>query len=155
MVQVIQGLMDRAEEDEIAEVLHVFDFFAQHGLPKHGVLDEQWVPLAAEEGWAIVAGDRSKKKGKGKKGKMLIRLCAEYGIVSFILSPSVQRRRVFKKLLTILSVWHEIVDQGHNAVPGTRCEIEPFSHKNKYRGRGRLIVKNVPEIPKAPPGELF
>ena len=91
---------------------------------------------------------------KGGKGKKLPDLCAQHGVTHILLGPAVHKRQIFPKLLTILSVWHELIDAA-NGPRGLRFQIEPHGTKPAHRGRGVLLPKNIPLSAPAPAGMLF
>jgi hypothetical protein len=153
MVRKLRSLLEEATEEERVEVSHVFEYFAQKGLAKQAVKDKDWIPTLRDEGWVVIAVDRAKKKGGSHDGK-LPSLCMQYGVTHVLLSRRVGQRRNFQKMLTILSVWHEMVEKIHAAIPGTRFFIEPVSMDFSTAGRGKLIKKKEPKEG-APKGMLF
>ncbi|MBI1902062.1 MAG: hypothetical protein HYS13_13245 [Planctomycetia bacterium] len=150
LVSELARLMTFALEDERADVRHLLDFTNQQG-----VWDEVWIPRAAQEEWMVIAADRGKKGTK--KGDKLPRLCAAYGMTLVLLSRRVHVRPRFQKLLTILSVWHELIEIGKMRGP-LRFNLEPLSMAIESRGRGRLVRRDTPPsaVPSpTPPGHLF
>jgi hypothetical protein len=139
---------NNAQPNEIAEVIHVIDFQKRLGLGEEGVWDEKWVPQAAQDGWTIVASDRG--KGGLSKGRKLPQLCLEHGATHVLLGAAVHKRKRFAKLITILSVWHELVEIA-SASPGARYMLEPSGQESSHRGRGKLAVR----VPKAKPLKPF
>ena len=139
--------MQRAQPDEAPELIHVFDFQNGLGLGEEGVWDEHWLPEAASQGWTIFTGDRG--KGGIAKGRKLTRLCEEHGATAVLLSDAVQHRRSFAKFLTILSVWHELVDIA-SAAPGSRYLLEPSGPAANHRGRGKLSIRRSAAPPQTP-----
>lgn len=136
---------------EVADVLHVFDFQASLGLAEEGVWDEVWVPRAGEAGWTIIAGDRGKRGGISK-GKKLPLLCVEHGITHVLIASSIHDRKQFSKLLSFLSVWHELVEIAR-AEPGNRYKLESAGDQTTNRGRARLTHR--PIAPRLPPLRPF
>jgi hypothetical protein len=151
IVQDLVHLLRHAKDEETAHIKHVHSLYSEWGFNTQGVWDEVWIPKIAEEGWTIVAGDRGKASGKGKK---LPDLCVQHTITHVLLSPGVHQRSKFPKLLTILSVWHELVAIG--AGPrGLRYFIEPLSGLQSQCGRGKLVQKTIPLSAPPPNGMLF
>jgi hypothetical protein len=89
----------------------------------------------------VIAGDRGQKGIK--KGQKLPRLCASHGITLVTLSPIVHHRPRFQKLLTVLSVWHELLEIGKMAAP-LRFSIEPTTMQVEAKGRGKVVPKSMP-----------
>ncbi len=128
-----------------AKISHVLDFQAQ------GVRDEDWIPRIANEGWIVISGDRG--RGGMKKGEPLPRVCLKYGVTHVLLSRGVVHRCSADKILTVLSVWHEILEL-HSVPRGSRYHLEP---RADMLSQGRLVNRTPPIIPEqvAPPGTLF
>jgi hypothetical protein len=144
IVDHIASLLALARIEEKAELSHILEFQAQ------GVWDEVWIPKIKAEGRIIVTGDGGRKRGAGK-GEKLPRLCATREVTHVILSPQVHGRRQLRKLITILSVWHELI--GLAEVPaGSRYFLEPLGENT-----GKLVKRLVSERdePPPPPGHLF
>ncbi len=152
LVLEIERLLESADAEERATVKHVLAFQGEIGLENQGVWDEVWVPRAAKDGWVVIAGDRGKRGFK--KGKKLPDLCAEYGITHFLLSPAVHHRKRFRKLLTVLSVWHELIILVNNSPRGSRCIIEPSGPSAEHCARGKITRRQNGRTP-PPPGQLF
>lgn len=130
--------------DDAPEISHILEF------QEPGVWDEEWIPQVASERWIIITQDLG-RKGKSK-GNPLPTLCSSLKITHVLLSPRVNRRKSFDKMLTVLSVWRELIELA-DAPPGSRWMIEPQAG-SPDAARGKLIDK-TPE-PKPPPkGRLF
>ncbi|WP_425615712.1 hypothetical protein NA78x_005642 [Anatilimnocola sp. NA78] len=137
-----------AQEHELAEVVHVFDFQASLGMGEEGVWDEHWIKQAGEQGYTVIASDRG--KGGVSKGKKLPRLCEEYGITHVLLGESIHRRRKFSKLLSILSVWHELVDIAREE-PGKRYFMEAAGSQESQRGKAKVTHRPITKRPPLKP----
>lgn len=151
IVDDLKSLLRHAKDEENAHVKHVHTFYEEVGLDNQGTWDEVWVPKLAEGEWAVLAGDRGKTPGKGAK---LPSLCVKYGLTHFLLSPVVHERQKFKKLMTILSVWHEIIAIMRDQ-KGSRYMLEPLSSAPETCGRGKLVRKEIPLFEPPPKGLLF
>jgi hypothetical protein len=136
-------LLELAHDDEKAELTHVLDF------QKQGIWDEVWVPQIKSEGRIVITGDGG--RGGVSKGEKLPRLCARYGITHVILSPKMHVRKSFRKMISVLSVWHQIITL-NEVDPGSRHFLEPLGDNT-----GKLVKKAIPERdePPAGPGMLF
>lgn len=130
---------------ERPEIRHVLDFQGQ------GVWDEDWIPRVANEGWMIVTQDRG-RKGRSK-GEPLPNLCHKLGITHVVLSRRIAQRKSADKVLTILSVWRELLGLFDEPV-GSRFALEPHSSKNPDATLGKLINR-TPDPRPIPPGRLF
>ena len=143
IVDEIARLQNMAEAEDQATVKHILD------MQPHGIWDEIWAPKIVPEGWIIISGDRG-KKGR-KKGEKLPIICLQYSISHVLLGPSAHNQRNFSKLLTILSVWFDLVKVVPGAPKGSRFAIESAT-----RGHGRLVPKPTPKTgTPPPPGMLF
>jgi hypothetical protein len=121
---------------EKPELKHILDFTAS------GTHDEVWVPQIAREGWSVITIDGGRQPNK-QRGEKLPRLCARFNLTHVILSPAVHQRTAFEKLLTLLSVWYELIDIADDpAMKGRRYALEPLN--SGERGRGRLIPREIP-----------
>jgi len=108
---------------------------------EEGVWDEVWVPTIAHDGWILISGDKSRfRRGKGEP---LSRVCAAYGVTHVLLSAAVNGRKTFDKLLTIASLWYQILALV-NEPRGSKFMIEPIGNKPEDRGRGKLVAKPPP-----------
>lgn len=151
IAQELSRILLLAKPEETALIKHIHTLYEELGRERDGNWDETWFPHVKDDGWTILAGDRGKKSGKGKK---LPDLCAQYGVTHVLLGPVVHDRPLFPKLLTILSVWHEVIDAA-NGPRGLRFQIEPNGMKPSHCGRGVLLSKNIPLSAPAPAGMLF
>lgn len=152
IVADLVGLLRHARDEESAQLKHVHQLYAEIGLTTtQGVWDEKWVPAIANQEWTVLAGDRGQSGGKGMK---LPILCATHKITLFMLSPAVHRRHKFRKLLTILSVWHELLELA-NSERGLQFQIEPHSAETASCARGKIVRKSLPKTYPTPPGMLF
>ena len=141
-------LLDFGHAEDQATVRHVLDFQQQ------GIWDEEWIPRLATEKWTVVAADLGRRGGL-KKGRKLPGLCIEYGLTHFLLSSAVHTRKSFRKLLTILSVWHELISLARDAPPGSRFLIEPSGPSREAWARGKVTEREIRcELPPQP-GFLF
>jgi len=86
-----------AASEQKPELAHVLDFQGQ------GILDQDWIPRIAQEGWIVITGDRGKSGGQ-----KLPLLCRRFFITHVLLSAAVHRQRGFEKQRAILHVWPEI-----------------------------------------------
>ena len=153
LVEDIARLLLRAQPEEMAEVKHVLDFQQEIGLQRQGVRDEVWIPSIIEGNWIVVAGDLGRRGLK--KGEKLPHLCVRHGITHFLLSPTVHDRKSFRKLLTVLSVWHEMISLTLNSPPGSRFFVEPSGPQPDACARGKITTRVVNITPLPPPGFLF
>ncbi len=157
LVGEIERLLSFAEPEEQAEVKHVLDFQSQIGLESQGIWDDVWIPQIVKEGWIVIAADRGKKGLK--KGQKLPRLCVQYGVTHFLIGPAVHRRKRFCKLLTVLSVWHELLALARESPRGSRFMIEPSGSSREHCARGRITKRDITPQPIRPsppvPGHLF
>ena len=137
-VEHLSRLLELDKSDPKAEVRHIFDF------ENPDEWDEAWVPRMASGGWIVVAGDRGTRGGK-TKGERLPRVCVVNNVSHVLLSRRIGTRKQFDKLLTIASVWHQLI-----AIPaypkGSRFMLEPDGADPTHQGRGRLLHRIV-EIP--------
>jgi len=107
-----------------------------------GVPDERWVPRLIADGWLVISGDDGRKPNKNR-GRKLPQLCVENRISLIVLSPAVHRRKKPNKLLTILSVWNEIIEILLNPVKcGNRYMIEPLEQGDDLN-RGRITERYI------------
>lgn len=125
--------IDTANE---THVKHILDF------QEPGVFDEVWVPSIRSEGWVVITQDRGRRR-RGK-GEQLSKVCRKQKITHVILSAGIAERRSFDKMLTILSLWYEILAT-RNAPPGSRFVIEPMTGNPADRTRGKLIDRTPPQ----------
>ena len=134
--------IDRTEHKP--EIKHLFDF------AKPDEWDENWIPRMVQGGWIVIAGDRGKRGGLSK-GEKLLRVCVNNGVSHVLFSRRVGSRNTFEKLLSIVSVWHEILAVS-NYPKGSRFMLEPVGSDHHLRGRGRLIHRVIlpPENPQGP-----
>jgi hypothetical protein len=151
IVQDLTHLLRHAKVEEAAQIKHVHTLYGELGLSTQGTWDEVWIPSLGNDGWTIIAGDRGKSSGKGKK---LPSLCVQHNITHVLLGPAVHQRAKFPKLLTILSVWHELIAIA-NGPRGLRYFIEPLSSLPAHCGRGKLVHKAIPLSGPPPEGMLF
>jgi hypothetical protein len=154
IVSEIERLLEGAQDEEKAEVKHLLAFQREIGLEPMGVWDDVWVPRIVDGGWTVIAADRGMKGGL-KKGPRLPFLCVRFGIVHFLLSRRVHARKSFRKLLTILSVWHELLELAASSKPGTRYVIEPAGPESHAVARGKIVKRETPDILPPAPGMLF
>ena len=131
-VDALKKLLEFAEPESSALLQHKLTFHG-HG---PGVWDEVWIPEAAKEGWIVVSSDRGKRGGK-KKGEKLPRVCIAHGVTHILLSGKMMKRKQFDKVLSILSVWYDLLDTA-DAAPGNRFMLEISS-----RGRA-VLTKRFP-----------
>ncbi len=153
LVAEIGHLLECAEAEDQAIVKHVLNFQDEIGMEHQGVWDEVWIPQAAKNGWAVIAADRGKKGLK--KGKKLPDLCAECGITHFLFSQAVHHRKRFRKLLTVLSVWHELIILVKDSPRGSRFIIYPSSQSPKHCARATIVKRDTRRAPPPPAGLLF
>jgi PIN like domain len=146
-VERLAQLIELEDEENRPTVEHILNFQGQ------GVRDEVWIPRMAREDWILITADKSwRRKGKGEP---LSRLCVRCGVTHVVLSQAVSKRRSFEKMLTVLSVWYEVL--GLDAVPrGSRFMIESAGNGPEHRGKGKLVRKQVPPeiVPPPPKGRL-
>jgi hypothetical protein len=124
--------MGRGDKPEVRHVLQ---------LAPAGTRDEDWIPKIASEGWTVISADggRWPRKNKGEK---LPRLCANHKITHVLLSPAIHMLPSFDKLLTILSVWYQLLEiSADSDQKGSRYVLEPTA--NKVRGHGRLVPRAI------------
>lgn len=144
----LAAFFERDKGDFKAEIGHLFD------LGLGGQWDEVWIPKIADQGWIVISADRG--MGGIKKGQPFPRVCLQYGVTHILLTQSVHARTMFDKILTLMSLWHEILTL--RLVPGgSRYRLEPINLTPAMKGRGRLVKKHV-EVPtslKPPPEHLF
>lgn len=151
IVQDLPRLLVHAQDEETAHITYIHDVYGQLGLTTQGTWDEQWVPNIAGQGFTVIAGDRGKRPGKGEK---LPKLCAQYGITLVMLSPVVHHRKKFRKLLTLLSVWHRLVGIAKDTTT-RRFLLEPHLPAPEHCARGKLSERALPSISVPPKGMLF
>jgi len=137
-------LVDKLREmlkDTISEELvigHLLEYYEQ------GIWDEEWVPLAAQDGWVIVTADRGRKRGG--KGDQLRLVCERHQITHIALSRRVNTRKSIDKIMTILSVWHEVLS-AMDSPPGSHWSLEParLPKSQQDQGfdqtKGQLVLK--------------
>jgi len=145
-VGVLAQLLEFAIPASSATVQHKLNFHDDG----EGIWDEVWIPEAAKEGWIIISADRG-KKGGCKKGEKLPRVCRDVQVTHVLMSGGIMKRKQFDKVLSILSVWYELLGTAE-APGGTRFMLEPASP-----GRATLRHREPtidPEDP-PPPGCLF
>lgn len=143
-VECLANLVAFEQDEDRPLIKHLLDFQGQ------GVRDEEWIPRMAAEQWMLITADRGRKR-RGK-GEPLSRVCVREGVTHIILSAVVQRRRSFEKMLTVLSVWYEVL-AAYEEPRGSRFVIEPQGNRPENRGKGKLIRRDVPPR-KAAPGML-
>lgn len=125
-------------------VSHLFEFAPP------GTRDEVWLPKLAVEGWTVITADRGSTANK-MRGEKLPRLCARHGVTHVLLSSSVHMRTSFEKLLTVMSVWYELLEIAADpARRGERYALEPVA--SLQRGRGRLSRRAIPPSHLPPSG---
>ncbi len=101
-------------EDEV-ELKHIRDF------QLNGIPDEQWIPeVAAKEGWVVITADRGKKGGATEK---LPRICAQHGVTHVILSSAVHHQKTMSKIISIMSVWADLIELTTSSARGSRFSI--------------------------------
>ena len=145
-VQCLTDLASFEVDDDRPEIIHILDFQDQ------GIGDEEWIPRMADGGWILATGDRGRRQ-RGK-GEPLPRVCVREGVTHVILSAAVQRRKLFAKMLTVLSVWYELMTL-QNEPAGSRFVVYPKGSEPEDRGKGILRKKTVPPDSLPPPGRLF
>lgn len=132
---------------EKPRISHLFE------LAPPGTRDEVWIPQIASEGWTVITADGGRTPNKNR-GQKLTHLCNFYEVTHIVLSPAVHGRVSFEKLLTILSVWYELLAIAADpARRGSRYSLEPVP--SLQRGQGRLVLRrrSDSEAPPAPPVE--
>ena len=142
LVEMLRELLAMAVEENHAEVQHILDIYNQQGTK-----DDDWIPFIGSHGYIVITQDLGRSAGA-----KLPKLCVDYGITHVLLSPSMGRRKKLEKLLSILSVWYDLIGLAGEA-PGSRFQIEPNG-----AGKAKLIRKAMPqppELPPPPPGALF
>lgn len=127
--------MPLAVPENTAELTHILDVYQQQGTQ-----DDVWVPYIARGGFIVVSGDLGRSGGP-----KLPKLCVQYGVTHVLLSPAMGSRKSLEKLLSILSVWYELLALA-NESPGSRFQLEPNGS-----GKGKLIKKALPTPPADPP----
>lgn len=138
IVEPLRALVGMGKGEK-PELKHILDITAS------GTHDEVWIPQIAREGWTVITIDGGRRPNK-QRGEKLPRLCARYNLTHVILSPAVHQRTAFEKLLTVLSVWYELIDIADDpAMKGSRYAMEPLN--SGERGRGRLDLREIrPEL---------
>jgi hypothetical protein len=122
------------DRDVTVEIEHVLKYQSQ------GTWDEVWIPELAKE-WLVITHDRGRRR-RGK-GLQLSKVCLEHGISHVILGAAVAQRKSFHKLLTLMSVWYEVLAVAREA-PGARYIIEPASNRPEDYARGKIICRTPP-----------
>jgi hypothetical protein len=142
----LAALVELEEEEYRPTVEHVLTYQSQ------GVWDEDWIPRMASENWILITADKAKtRKGKGEP---LSAICVRCGVTHVVLSKAIGRRKSFERMLTVLSLWYEIVHLEYEP-RGSRFMIEPSGSGLEHRGRGRLVKKPLPSLrPPTPKGQL-
>ena len=125
--------VDQHGKGEKPEISHVLDLTAA------GTRDEVWIPRISREAWTVLTVDGGRTPNK-LRGEKLPSLCARMAVTHVILSPAVHMRTSFEKLLTILSVWYELIALAEDRDGrGNRYLLEPMQ-----RGHGRLVGRTIP-----------
>jgi len=98
-------------ERELRDSLALFGADAElaHLLSKFppGTKDEVWIPHLAHDGdWIIFSADLGKNS---KKSESLPLICQALGVTHIIMSPALQRRPSFYRVLAISSCWTQIL----------------------------------------------
>lgn len=115
---------------------HLLEYYNQ------GEWDEVWVPKAARDGWVIVTADRGRKRGG--KGDQLRIVCENYNITHIVLSPRVNNRKSLEKVMTIFSVWNEVLSV-FKSPAGSRWSIEPARVPKEQAAQGFDLTKGQME----------
>jgi hypothetical protein len=132
---------------EKPEIKHILEFAPS------GTRDEVWIPRLASEGWTVITTDGGRTPNK-LRGEKLPQLCTRHSITHVIISPYVHNRTSFEKLLTILSVWYELLDLAADPTKrGLRYSLEPVTKMT--RGQGRLIARPVAPRPQTKPSDII
>ena len=72
-----------------------------------GIEDAVWIPTLAHDGdWIVFSADLGKNS---KKSESLPLICQEIGVTHIIMSPALQRRTSFYRVLAIGSCWTQIL----------------------------------------------
>ena len=115
-------------DDDQPEITHILDFRNQV------IWDEEWI---------LVTGDRGRRRRE--KGEPLPRVCVREGVTHVILSAAVQCRKSFSKMLTVLSVWYELMTL-QNEPTGSRFVVYPKGSGPEDRGKGILRKQTIPDL---------
>ena len=119
------------------QVSHLFEYAPP------GTRDEVWVPGLASDGWTVITADGGHRPNKNRGAKLPL-LCHQYSVTHVVLSSFVHNRTTFEKIVTIMSVWYQIVDiASDSSLAGKRYVLEPANLPE--RGQGKLR-EQIPKI---------
>ncbi len=142
-VAALATFVKLAKHEPIINVIHLFDLFPA------GTDDSIWIPATAQQGFLLVTADRHQKHSRRKhRDAPLPLLCAQNGLRHVLLGGTASQQKMFDKMLTILSVWHQLPTVAASD-PGSRFRLEHVA-----RGVGRLVAKHVSDY-RPPAGHLF
>ena len=114
--------MGKGEKPELA---HLLDFVPV------GTQDEVWIPRMAADGWTVITSDGGRTPNK-RRGAKLPYLCATLNVTHVIMSPAIQQRTAFEKVVTLFSVWYDLIDIADD--PAKRAIVTPWSLPSQGTG---------------------
>ena len=115
-----------------ATIEHLLDKFPA------GTLDDDWIPVVAEESPILITADGGSRPSKGGK---LPALCEAFGVTHVILSGALNQKPGFIKVRAIIDNWEDII-QTADAPPGSRFSLHMVNAR-RFRTKLSLIKEAV------------